>query len=51
MRVLAGGGRRRILLATACLAGGLGLVTVALVLATFLAAVVEVVEALTEVAA
>jgi hypothetical protein len=33
MRVLAEGGRRRILLATACLAGGLGLVTVALVLA------------------
>jgi hypothetical protein len=33
MRVLAEGGRRRILLATVCLAGGLGLVTVALVLA------------------
>jgi hypothetical protein len=33
MRVLAEGGRRRILLATACLAGGLGLVTIALVLA------------------
>jgi hypothetical protein len=33
MRVLAEGGRRRILVATLCLAGGMGLVTIALVLA------------------